>query len=117
MKAKIKQWWSVLAKAVIYAALLVAWLHYQLDGARLVLMACMWILIVCAVPAAFVGAPELKVIPSRVAYWFAGVRDVAVSIVVIWCGYPVTGALFLVAVCFVRAAVRAALEAKARRSA
>ncbi|WP_194132154.1 hypothetical protein [Burkholderia cenocepacia] len=112
MKAKIKHWWSVLAKACVYAALLVAWLHYHLDGARLVLMACMWILIVCAVPAVFVGAPEVKVIPSRAAYWLAGARDLAVSVIVIWCGYPVTGTLFLVAVCFVRAVVRVAVGAK-----
>ncbi len=117
MKAKIKHWCSVLAQGAIYAALLVAWLHYSLDGARLVLMAFMWILVVCAGLAVLVGPPEVKPIPSRVAYWLAGGRDISVSVVVIWCGYPVTGALFFVAVCFVRATVRSARGAKARRSA
>ncbi|MCR5893463.1 hypothetical protein E2P84_03825 [Burkholderia cepacia] len=113
MKKKINHWLHVLASAGVYAALLVAWQRFSIDGARLVLLSGMWILIACSLCIAIAGPGDVKPIASRIAYLFSGLVLGAVAVAVTWCGYPVTGSLFLVAVCFSRAIARSALKAKA----
>ncbi|WP_175783726.1 hypothetical protein [Burkholderia ambifaria] len=113
MKKKISHWLHVLVSAGVYAALLIGWQGFSIDGARLVLLSGMWIFIACALCIAIAGPGDVKPIASRIAYLFSGLVLGVVAIAVTWCGYPVTGSLFLVAVCFSRAVVRLALKAKA----
>lgn len=109
MKAKGKYLLSVLFCAAVYLALLAAWLKFSLDGARLVLLAWVWIFVALAVAFSFFAEPkDVKPAPSMLVFEIRCGTRIGVGVVLVAHGDVLAGALFIAAALFMGAIKRAA---------